>query len=97
LASDQRAQLAEHLSRAEHGLQILPTVWRGSGELDLAVDDREQLVALVAFFEDDVAAREVLVPHGHSQGHPGVVVERGKEGELAEHVLHVIHVRDSHM
>ena len=55
-AGVEQAQLAEHLARAEHRQQVLPAVAAGAAELDLALDDDVEPVALVALGEEHLAA-----------------------------------------
>ena len=58
-AGVEQGQLAEHLTRAEDRQQVLAAVGRRAPELDLAVGDDVEPVALVALVEQHVAAADL--------------------------------------
>src|SRR3954451_637702 len=82
-------KLAEHLSRTQHGEEVLAAVVRGARDLHLAVEDDEQPVAGVTFAEDDVAAVDVAGGHGGGQCRRRVLIERGEQRNLGEDAVHV--------
>ena len=59
----EQRQLAEHLARAEDRQEVLAAVAAGAAELDLALADDVEPVALVALVEEDVAALEPRRAH----------------------------------
>ena len=72
----EQAELAEHLARAEDGEQVLAAVDAGAAELDLALADDVQPVALVALVRTGRRrARGARADHRVRQGGRSLVVQ----------------------
>jgi len=71
---------------------VLPPIGRGPGQLDLAVENHIQPVAVIALVEQTVAPGQRHVDHAGPQGTRSLVVERFKQWRPAEHILSVSHV-----
>ena len=86
-AGVEQAELAEHLAGPEDGQQVLAAVAAGPPELDLALDDDVELVALVALVEEGLGAAEVDLDHRLPQRARGALVQRREQRGAAHDVV----------
>ena len=85
----EQAELAEHLTRAEDGQQVLPAVRARPAELDLALGDDVERLAGVALGEQLVAALEMAAAHrGAQRGRRLLVQAREQRGGTHDVWIH---------
>jgi hypothetical protein len=94
-AGVEQRQLAEHLAGPEDRDEVLAAVGAAPAELDLALADDVEPVALVALVEQDVAALHARLRHRLHECRGCLVVESREECGSPHHV--VIHGRQCAM
>jgi hypothetical protein len=82
----EQAQLAEHLTWAQDGQEVLAAVDTGQPELDLALTDDVEPITAVALSKKDVSTFETRRRHRAHEGACGVVIQCGEEGALSHDI-----------